>query len=111
MNFLPNNYSLAAIPVTSQANPRAPTDVPFHPSYSGIVLFKNTFEGKLPATDYPKVLVCFQYCQLVIPNLRVSQFYFVLFLLYSAFAAGWGWLCYRHMHQLLPLQVRCIIDM
>jgi hypothetical protein len=103
---LPIKYSLAAIPGTSQAsNPRASTDVPYHPSYSGTVLFKNTFEGKLPATDYPKVNVCFRCFQLVIPNLRVSQFYFALFLVYSAFAAGWGWLCYRHIHELLPLQV------
>ena len=39
--------------VKRQAN----TDVPFHPSYKGTVLFKNTFDGQLPAGDYPKVNV------------------------------------------------------
>ncbi|KAG5220058.1 lung seven transmembrane receptor-domain-containing protein [Salix suchowensis] len=33
------------------------TGVPFHPVYEGTILFHNTFEGKLPATDYPKVNV------------------------------------------------------
>jgi hypothetical protein len=33
-------------------------DVPYHPSYDGIVLFKNTFDGQLEAIDYPKVNVC-----------------------------------------------------
>lgn len=33
------------------------TDVPYHPAYSGKIFFKNTFDGKLPATDYPKVNV------------------------------------------------------
>lgn len=49
---------VAAIPVTAQPpSNQASTDVPFHPSYRGTILFKNTFEGKLPATDYPKVNV------------------------------------------------------
>lgn len=52
----------AAIPVTvqNQSSRRAEdTDIPFHPSYKGTVLFKNTFNGQLAATDYPKVNVCF----------------------------------------------------
>lgn len=36
---------------------QAPTDVPFHPSYHGSVLFKNKFNGRLPAAEYPKVNV------------------------------------------------------
>jgi hypothetical protein len=54
----------AAIPVTVQ-NPstrQADTDIPFHPSYKGTILFKNTFDGQLAATDYPKVNVCFSIC-------------------------------------------------
>ena len=53
-------FIIAVIPVTVQ-NPstrRADTDIPFHPSYKGTVLFKNTFDGQLAATDYPKVNVC-----------------------------------------------------
>ena len=51
--------SLAAIPVTISQIPnvRAETDVTYHPSYKGTVLFQNVFHGQLPATDYPKVNV------------------------------------------------------
>ncbi|KAF9460099.1 lung seven transmembrane receptor-domain-containing protein [Collybia nuda] len=80
--------STAFVPVTVQTlTSRASTDVPFHPTYTGNVLFKNTFEGKLAATDYPKV-----------------NFYFAMSLIYTAFAVAWGWLCYRHIHELLPIQ-------
>ena len=64
------------------------TDVPFHPQYEGIVLFKNKFDGQLPATDYPKV-----------------NFYLAMLLVYVLFASAWGWLCYRHVQDLLPIQV------
>ncbi|KAJ3516362.1 hypothetical protein NLJ89_g1171 [Agrocybe chaxingu] len=82
-------YCVAAIPVTVQSNPtrRADTDVPYHPTYKGTVLFQNTFKGRLPATDYPKV-----------------NFYFLMFIAYAAFGALWAWFCYRHMHELLPIQ-------
>ncbi|KAL1760917.1 lung seven transmembrane receptor-domain-containing protein [Schizophyllum commune] len=63
------------------------TDVPYHPSYKGTVLFRNKFDGKLPAADYPKV-----------------NFYFAMFLVYLVFAGVWGWLCYKHRTELLPIQ-------
>ncbi|KAI0296242.1 lung seven transmembrane receptor-domain-containing protein [Russula brevipes] len=65
-----------------------------HPSYRGTVLFRNVFDGKLAATDYPKV-----------------NFYFATFLLYAALAAAWGWLCYSHFTEILPLQyyISCLI--
>lgn len=53
----------AIVPVTvinnnnNNAPRQASTDVPFHPRYTGSVLFQNTFNGKLPATEYPKVNV------------------------------------------------------
>ena len=65
------------------------TDVPFHPKYEGTVLFKNKFNGQLPATDYPKV-----------------NFYLAMLLVYVLFASAWGWLCYQHVQDLLPIQVR-----
>ncbi|KIM47770.1 hypothetical protein M413DRAFT_209068 [Hebeloma cylindrosporum] len=82
-------YCVAAIPVTVQnrLNRRADTDIPFHPSYKGTVLFKNTFNGQLAATDYPKV-----------------NFYFAMFIVYTAFGMLWAWFCYRHIHELLPIQ-------
>ena len=64
------------------------TDVPFHPKYDGTILFKNKFDGQLPATDYPKV-----------------NFYLAMLLVYVLFASAWGWLCYRHVQDLLPIQV------
>ncbi|KAG7452349.1 uncharacterized protein BT62DRAFT_1071496 [Guyanagaster necrorhizus] len=83
-------YCVAIVPVTvrnSATSVRAPTDVPYHPSYNGLVFFQNTFDGQLPATDYPKV-----------------TFYFVMFLVYATFAGAWGWLCYKHVQELLPIQ-------
>ncbi|KAF8973663.1 lung seven transmembrane receptor-domain-containing protein [Flammula alnicola] len=82
-------YCVAAIPVTVQGSSsrRSDTDVPFHPSYTGSVLFKNTFNGQLPATDYPKV-----------------NFYFTMFIVYATFGVVWAWFCYRHIHELLPIQ-------
>ncbi|KLO20660.1 hypothetical protein SCHPADRAFT_918102 [Schizopora paradoxa] len=81
-------YCVAVVPVTVLSEKRQiSTDVPFHPSYNGAVLFKNTFNGELPAADYPKV-----------------NFYFALFLLYAIFAGIWGWSCYKYREELLPIQ-------
>ncbi|KAJ3966513.1 lung seven transmembrane receptor-domain-containing protein [Lentinula raphanica] len=75
-------YCVAIVPVTVQSNMED-----LHPHYDGLVFFRNKFDGKLPATDYPKV-----------------NFYFVMFIVYAIIAAYWGWLCYRHLQDLLPLQ-------
>ncbi|KAF9535642.1 protein PTM1 [Crepidotus variabilis] len=80
-------YCVAAIPITLNSVRRADTDVKFHASYKGKVLFQNVFNGQLPATDYPKV-----------------NFYFVLFVIYAIIGGVWGWFCYRHLHELLPIQ-------
>ncbi|KAF9056134.1 lung seven transmembrane receptor-domain-containing protein [Panaeolus papilionaceus] len=80
-------YCVAAIPVTVEFSKRADSDVQFHPSYRGTILFKNTFDGQLPAVDYPKVL-----------------FYLSMFVLYTLFGLYWGWLCYQNMQDLLPIQ-------
>jgi len=73
-------YCVAMVPVTLQRNEG-------HATYKGLVFFQNSFNGMLPATDYPKV-----------------NFYFAMFLVYAAFAAAWGWLCYQHLQELLPIQ-------
>ncbi|EJF66842.1 hypothetical protein DICSQDRAFT_151254, partial [Dichomitus squalens LYAD-421 SS1] len=84
-------YCVAVVPITVMPagnSPRqAETDVPYHPTYTGSVLFRNTFDGKLPASDYPKV-----------------NFYFAMFLVYSTLAIAWGWLCYQNVQDLLPIQ-------
>lgn len=88
-------FPTAAVPLTVLSSDTvgaggSSTDVPFHPKYQGSVLFKNKFEGQLPATDYPKV-----------------NLYLALLLAYVLFASAWGWLCYQHVQELLPIQV-CI---
>ena len=88
--------SAAVVPLTvlssnTVGTGRDSTDVPFHPKYEGTVLFKNKFDGQLPATDYPKV-----------------NFYLAMLLAYVLFASAWGWLCYKHVQDLLPIQVGII---
>ncbi|KAJ3981195.1 lung seven transmembrane receptor-domain-containing protein [Lentinula detonsa] len=78
-------YCVAVVPVTVQSNMALQDDL--HPHYNGLILFRNKFDGRLPATDYPKV-----------------NFYFAMFIVYGFIAAYWGWLCYRHLQDLLPLQ-------
>ncbi|THH33161.1 hypothetical protein EUX98_g1064 [Antrodiella citrinella] len=83
-------YCIAIVPVTvmpGSTSARQATNVPFHPKYSGSVLFQNTFKGKLPATDYPKV-----------------NFYFAMFIVYTVLAVAWGLLCYQNLQDLLPIQ-------
>jgi hypothetical protein len=97
--------SIAVVPVTVLSSDTVGTrqdssDVPFHPKYEGTVLFKNKFDGQLPATDYPKV-----------------NFYLAMLLAYVLFASAWGWLCYQHVQELLPIQVcgislpKCLPDL
>ncbi|KAI0639574.1 lung seven transmembrane receptor-domain-containing protein [Trametes polyzona] len=82
-------YCVAIVPITVLPSNSARQDVSPnpHPSYKGTVYFRNTFDGKLPASDYPKV-----------------NFYFAMFLVYSALAIVWGWLCYQNVQDLLPIQ-------
>ncbi|GBE77694.1 hypothetical protein SCP_0105760 [Sparassis crispa] len=82
-------YCVAVVPVTVLSNSarQAPTDVPFHPTYTGSVFFRNKFDGKLPATDYPKV-----------------NFYLAMFIIYTVLAVGWAWLCFKNLQDLLPIQ-------
>ncbi|KAH7886133.1 protein PTM1 [Phlebopus sp. FC_14] len=82
-------YCVAIVPVTviTPTARQVSTDVPYHPTYSGVVLFRNTFDGRLPATDYPKV-----------------NFYLAMFFAYALIGAAWAWLCYKHVTELLPIQ-------
>ncbi|KAH0838008.1 lung seven transmembrane receptor-domain-containing protein [Lanmaoa asiatica] len=83
-------FPTAIVPVTvisPTAARQTPTDVPFHPTYDGVVLFRNTFDGELPAADYPKV-----------------NFYLVMFFAYALFGSAWAYICYKHLTELLPIQ-------
>ncbi|KAF8509794.1 lung seven transmembrane receptor-domain-containing protein [Gautieria morchelliformis] len=80
-------YCVAIVPLTVDALGKRQGSGSPHPGYHGTILFQNNFDGKLPATDYPKV-----------------NFYFIMFLAYSALGGAWAWLCYRHREDLLPIQ-------
>ncbi|VDB85278.1 unnamed protein product [Peniophora sp. CBMAI 1063] len=87
-------YCVAIVPVTvlpsskrQDDNPDPDSQTEAHPHYSGTVLFKNKFDGRLAATDYPKV-----------------NFYTTMLFVYLAFAGVWGWSCWKHRDELLPIQ-------
>ncbi|GAA6035781.1 hypothetical protein JCM8097_005697 [Rhodosporidiobolus ruineniae] len=73
-------YCVGTVPVTLES-------ARVNTTYTGVVDFENAFVGHLPAAEYPKV-----------------HFYKILFLVYLAFAVGWGVLCYIYRRDLLPLQ-------
>ncbi|WWC60033.1 uncharacterized protein I303_102596 [Kwoniella dejecticola CBS 10117] len=84
-------YCVGIVPVTL-VNTRSdiPLDTrqnPTHAEYSGLVLFRNTFEGELPAVEYPKI-----------------NFYMTLSLVYFVLGCGWAYLCVQHLRELLPMQ-------
>ncbi|KAH9968591.1 lung seven transmembrane receptor-domain-containing protein [Russula dissimulans] len=93
-------YCVAVVPVTVMQTSTSTSAFQvrqssgIHPSYKGTVLFRNVFDGQLAATDYPKV-----------------NFYFAMFILYIILAAAWGWLCYKHVTEILPIQyyLSCLI--
>ncbi|KAH9982858.1 protein PTM1 [Lactifluus volemus] len=92
-------YCVAVVPVTvlqtspsSALQKKQSSDI--HPSYKGAVLFRNVFDGRLAATDYPKV-----------------NFYLVMLIFYSALAVAWGWMCRKHVTEILPIQyyLSCLV--
>ncbi|KAF8516142.1 lung seven transmembrane receptor-domain-containing protein [Hysterangium stoloniferum] len=80
-------YCIAIVPLTVDALPQRQTNNEPHPAYEGTILFQNTFKGKLPASDYPKV-----------------NFYLVMFVIYCGLGGFWASMCYRHKTELLPIQ-------
>ncbi|EIM92270.1 uncharacterized protein STEHIDRAFT_46983 [Stereum hirsutum FP-91666 SS1] len=87
-------YCVAVVPVTvlqsrepGELVERQSNSSEVHPTYQGLVHFHNTFDGQLAATEYPKV-----------------TFYLVMFIVYAVLGGAWGWLCYKHLSELLPLQ-------
>ncbi|RSH94248.1 hypothetical protein EHS25_004051 [Saitozyma podzolica] len=58
-----------------------------HAEYSGVVLFRNVFDGELPAVEYPKI-----------------NFYMALSITYFLIGCLWAFLCVRHFRELLPMQ-------
>jgi hypothetical protein len=54
MHRAPAVVPVTVLPMNEDTNS---TDIPYHPTYKGEVLFANKFSGQLPASDYPKVTV------------------------------------------------------
>lgn len=77
-------YCVGAVPLTvglpSVSNSTFST-------YTGVVAFENVFKGNLPAGEYPKV-----------------AFYGFVATVYVLVGFLWGFNCYRHWSQILPVQ-------
>ncbi|KZT55043.1 hypothetical protein CALCODRAFT_510372 [Calocera cornea HHB12733] len=79
-------YCVGTIPITLLSNPLTP-ETADHAAFTGTVLFRNTFAGLLPASEYPKI-----------------GFYLGMTWAYTLVGAVWASMCYRHRQDLLPLQ-------
>lgn len=55
--------------------------------FTGVVDFQNTFQGYLPAAEYPKI-----------------WFYTCLTAVYALIGLGWGFLCFKYRQDILPIQ-------
>ncbi|CAE6407566.1 unnamed protein product [Rhizoctonia solani] len=86
-------YCIAAIPITTGTT----ADTAVHAEFTGHILFHNIFHGKLAATDYPKITF---YMVMAL----VYLFYMVMALVYLVLGGVWGFMCFKHRDDLLPLQ-------
>ncbi|KAI9068044.1 hypothetical protein FKP32DRAFT_196235 [Trametes sanguinea] len=81
-------YCIAIVPVIAwQPKGTFAYGNPGAPRYAGTILFHNTFDGRLPASEYPKLYV-----------------YFALFCGYLTLAIAWGCSCWQNTEQLLTVQ-------
>ncbi|KAI9632189.1 major facilitator protein [Dioszegia hungarica] len=80
-------YCVGIVPVTLVNSRSVSARQATHAEYAGEVLFRNTFEGELPAVEYPKI-----------------NLYLGLSVIYLALGLGWGFLCFKHFRELLPMQ-------
>ena len=89
-------YCVGAVPVTvtsdeddslNGSNSTLDAATPFGTVFTGVVDFENTFEGHLPAAEYPKI-----------------WFYTSLAVVYTLIGAGWAFLCFKHRQEILPIQ-------
>lgn len=91
-------YCVGAVPVTMSTGAAPSSDdmdegtagnntITTSTTYTGVVDFQNVFEGHLPASEYPKI-----------------WFYGALACAYVLIGLVWGFLCYRHRRDILPIQ-------
>lgn len=77
-------YCVGAVPLTVGLPSAGNTT---YSTYTGVVAFENVFKGNLPAGEYPKV-----------------AFYGFLAIVYLLLGMLWGYNCYRHRSEILPVQ-------
>ncbi|PLW21647.1 hypothetical protein PCANC_01096 [Puccinia coronata f. sp. avenae] len=77
-------YCVGAVPLT--AGLPSSSNATFS-TYTGVVAFENVFKGNLPAGEYPKV-----------------AFYGFVALIYLLVGILWGYNCYQHRTEILPVQ-------
>ncbi|KAI1781678.1 lung seven transmembrane receptor-domain-containing protein [Ganoderma leucocontextum] len=103
-------YCVAAVPLIVEPAGTTPrqtaANLTHHPGYTGTVLFRNTFDGKLPASDYPKVNFYFSmflvYCALAnVQDLLPIQYYLsgLLGFLIIEMLANWAYYWYLNAHR------------
>ncbi|KNZ51930.1 uncharacterized protein VP01_375g3 [Puccinia sorghi] len=78
-------YCVGAVPLTVGL-PSATNST--YSRYTGVVSFENVFKGNLPAGEYPKV-----------------AFYGFVAIIYALVGILWGYNCYQHRTEILPVQV------
>ncbi|KAI9608843.1 hypothetical protein H4Q26_005032 [Puccinia striiformis f. sp. tritici PST-130] len=77
-------YCVGAVPLTVGL---PSTSNSTYSTYTGVVSFENVFKGNLPAGEYPKV-----------------AFYGFVAIIYVFVGLLWGYNCYQHRTEILPVQ-------
>lgn len=72
---------------TSGDSPSTGTTTQTTTTFTGVVDFENTFEGHLPASEYPKIYL-----------------YGLMALAYFAVGIAWAILCWKYRSEILPVQ-------
>jgi hypothetical protein len=93
------------VPVTVLSSEDQGNTATFHSTFKGTISFNNVFNGKLPASDYPKVQVNLSRSSHSIYS-PSNQLYFALLLAYAVLGCVWAAGCYKYRQDLLPIQVR-----
>ena len=115
---------VAIVPIVAIPAPSDTATLPYYggiyrSTYNGTISFHNIFEGKLPASDYPKLNVRAPCSRVESPDMHpgarglrhraliaLRQLYFYLSAAYVLLAGVWAWLCYCNVQDVLSVHVR-----
>lgn len=84
---VPVTISTGATPASDGIDTGGSNDTTTITTYSAVVDFQNTFEGHLPASEYPKI-----------------YFYGFMAFVYAIIGAVWAFFCWKHRSNILPIQ-------